>query len=200
LPNETDVTLHLSKFNGSLSDLTNIYVELELTLDGVKVELDNDATQAQEGTALVLNAVNSMSSTVALLKADSDTIDGVDLGLNVSQIFNLEATSGDTVGQFDATGAGDYAIWQPGAMNSGDSGNIHNAMWGDYVGSGDFTITVNTTYLTSATFEGNDGFFQGNTPSGEIYGKVVYTYVPEPATLGPLALLGFYGLRKRRAI
>jgi hypothetical protein len=197
LPNETNITLNLSQFNGSVNDLTNVYVELELRLNGMEIALDNDADQAQEGTAHVLNTANSVTSTVNFLKTDLDTINTSDLTINASQVFNLTATSGDTVGQFDATGNGDYALWTPNTLTNGDSGNIHNSAWTDYVGSGDFSITINTTYLTSATFEGNDGYFQGNTPNGEVYAKVIYTYVPEPATLGPLALLGFIGLRKR---
>lgn len=200
LPNDTNVTVNLSKFTGNLTDLTAIHVELELRLTNVQVQLDNDSTSSQVGTARIINTLKSeggFSSSVTLLKSDFDTINGGDLGINTSQVFNLDPTSGDTVGQFNATGSSDYANWSVSETTAGDSGNIASIVWEDYVGSGDFTITVNTTYVTSATFAGELGFFEGNTPTGELYANVTYEYVPEPATL---ALLGFGGLliRKRR--
>ncbi|HOF17933.1 MAG TPA: choice-of-anchor E domain-containing protein [Phycisphaerae bacterium] len=197
--NELDTVLHLSKFDTSLGTLTGVWVQIELRLKNAEIEMDNDASQAQNGTGWVVNTASSLTSGVSLVKTDYDSIDKGDLAINQSQVFLLSATSGDPTGQFDATGAGDYAAWQPGVLTSGDSGNILESAWDDYKGTGVFTITVNTTYLTSATFAGSNGFFQGNTPDGELYGKVIYTYVvPEPATLSLLALGGIALLLRRR--
>ena len=199
LPVDTDTTLYLSKFDTAMGTLTGVWVQVELRLSNSSVELDNDAAGAQNGTAYVINTASSLTSSVSLVKVGfSDTINNGDLTLNATHVFNLAGTTGDPIG-FTATLLGDYAHWQPSTLTSGDSGNIDGAVWSGYEGTGDFTITVNTTYLTSATFVGNDGYFQGNTPNGELYGKVVYTYdpVPEPATIS-LLCVGALAFLKRK--
>ncbi|MCX6034052.1 MAG: choice-of-anchor E domain-containing protein [Chloroflexi bacterium] len=199
LPVDANTTLNLSKFDTTLGTLTNVWVQIQVRLSGASVELDNDATAAQDGTGRVLNAASSLTSSVTLLKVGFDTINNGDLALNAYQVFNLAGTTGDPCG-FTATHLGDYAHWQPGTLTSGDSGDIFSAVWGGYQGTGYFTVTVNSTYLTSATFVGNDGFFQGNTPNGELYGKVIYTYdpVPEPATITLLCVGAFALLRRKK--
>jgi hypothetical protein len=198
LPGDAITTLHLSKFDTSLGTLTNVWVQVEVRLSGASVELDNDAVEAQNGTAYVINAASSLTSSVTLLKADLDTINKGDLALTATQVFALSGTTGDAVGIFNATHLGDYAHWQPGTLSSGDSGDIHSIVWDGYKGTGDFTIDVNSIYLTSATFVGEHGFFQGNTPTGELYGKVIYNYIPEPATI-TLLCIGTFALLKRKS-
>jgi hypothetical protein len=200
LPNDTDVTLTLPKFNTSLGTLTNVYVEVELRLNNANVQMDNDADQPQEATGRVINVANSFTSSATLLKSDFSTINLGNLGINAFQAFNLAQSQGDPVGVFNATGLSDYASWSPGLLTGGNSGDIASTVWNDYKGgAGDtFTIAVNTTYMTTATFVGDNGFFQGNTPNGEFYGKVVYTYTPEPGTLSMLVLGGLALIRRCR--
>jgi len=199
LPVDADTTLNLSKFDTTLGTLTNVWVQIELRLSNTSVELDNDAVAAQNGTGYVINTASSLTSSAPLMKVGfSDSINNGDLTINATQVFNLAGTTGDPIG-FTATLLGDYAHWQPGILTSGDSGDIANAVWDSYKGTGDFTVTVNTTYLTSATFVGNDGYFQGNTPNGELFGKVIYTYtpIPEPMTIGLLGMGGLALLRRK---
>ena len=50
--NELDTVLHLSKFDTSLGTLTGVWVQIELRLKNAEIEMDNDASQAQNGTRL----------------------------------------------------------------------------------------------------------------------------------------------------
>jgi MYXO-CTERM domain-containing protein len=202
LPNDTNTTVYLAKFDTTLGELTGIYVEVGINLSGVQVQLDNDDVASQIGTGRVINIANSLTSDVSLLKTGLTTINTGDLGINASQGFNLDGTTTDPVGQFDNTGLGDYANWEPGDLNANGAGNIHNLVWSQYEGTGTFGITTNATYITSATFAGSNGYFEGNTASGEFYANVTYTYdaIPEPsapALLG-VAALGLACLRRRR--
>jgi len=200
LPNDTNTALSLSRFDSSLGTLTGVNIQLTTTISGATVSMDNDSSLAQNGTARVQNLVNSLSSTVGLLRTDFSSISGTDLQLNQSQVFNLAATTGDTVGQFDATMLGDYGTWAPGDLTATGSGDIASAVWGGYTGAGNFAITLNATYTTSATFDGSDGYFQGNTPNGTFDGIVSYTYaaIPEPASIAMIGLAGAAAIFIRR--
>lgn len=191
MPNDVNSTVSLGKFDSSLGTLTGVSIKLTTTVSGAQVSMDNDSNQAQTGTARVQNLVNSLVSGVTLLKTNFLSIESSALQLNASQIFNLDATSDDTVGQFNATGLGDYGIWSPGSLSAVGSGDINSLVWAGYTGTGTFDITINSTYTTSATFDGNDGYFQGNTPNGAFEGIVTYSYeaIPEPASIAMIGAI-----------
>jgi hypothetical protein len=200
--NDTDATVYLTKFDSSLGTLTGVYVRYTALISGANVQMDNDSGLAQQGTARVLNQVNDFASTAALVDNSFQAIlSGTDMAINESQVFSLDATSGDTVGQFNVTGAGDYDSWTPGDLEGIGDGNVGSVAFGSYTGTGTFSTYINSTYTTSATFDGSDGYFQGNTPSGTFIGEVLYTYepIPEPATasmLGALVLVAAW-IRRR---
>ena len=199
--NDVNAVINLSKFDTSLGTLTGVYVSYLTAISGATVQMDNDSVLAQNGTARVLNQVNSFGSTAALVDNSFQPIlQGTDMAINESQLFILTATSGDTVGQFDVTGTGDYDSWTPGTLQGIGDGNVGSVGFASYIGDGTFSTTINSTYTTSATFDGSDGYFQGNTPSGTFTGEVIYTYtpIPEPATASMIALAGCLGFLIRR--
>lgn len=197
VPDGTTITLNLPKFNGSISDLTNIWVELKFDIFNAVVEMDNDSAAIGTGTAKLNSSLTTLTSTVNLLKDNFDSINAGDYIIAASEGFTLSATTGDTIGAFNATSGNDYKFHDFGTITKQDSGNIFNGVWANYVGTGDFQITIVANYLTGATFTGSDGYFQGSTPSGEIYAEVVYTYVPEPATILIFAIGSLISIRKK---
>jgi hypothetical protein len=199
LNNDSDTVFTLNKFDTSLGVLTGVNVSFYQSLSGVVVQMDNDDVSANTGSAKVINVVgsftSSLGSTSLLGPAFTSIVDSSALTVNQSQNFVLSATSGDAVGAFNNTGASDYASWSPGTISRGGAGNVNDLFKGLYsqAGGGTFTLTSNNSYLTSATFSGPNGYFQGNTPSANGQAIVTYTYtptaIPEPSAYA--VLLGF---------
>jgi|GEM_PF-2727044 len=218
MPNDADVTILITQFdttndidtaagpyNSTVgATLTSVTVTVKTIISGANVQMDNDSVDAQTGTARVQNLVNSYSGPVTPNAGFAAIVETADMQLNASQAFNLGATSGDTVGAFNVTAASDYDTWSPGALEAGDSGVVNSAVYAaTYTGTGDLTFTINSTYTTSASFSGTNGFFQGNTPTGQFFVEVTYDYapVPEPSTYAALlglAALGFVLVHRRR--
>jgi len=197
VPDGTTVVLNLPKFDGPLANLTNVWAGVSFGIFNSVVEMDNDSTSSGTGTAKVNSAFTTFTSTVTLLKSDFDSINAGDFGIAATQNFSLTPTSGDPLGQFNVTAFGDYAYHDFGTITKQDSGNIFNGVWAGYVGTGNFQITIEASYLTGATFSGSDGYFQGSTPSGQVYAGVVYEYVPEPTTI-TLLTIGALAFLKRK--
>ncbi len=221
MPNDTDVSIFITQFDTTTdidsaegaanstvgATLTKVTVTVKSIISGANVQMDNDSESAQSGTARVQNLVNSYSGPNTLNASFGQSIESGDMQLNQSQIFNLGATSGDSVGTFDVTGESDYAAWSPGVLEAGDSGVVDSAVYSSvYEGTGDLEFAINSTYTTSASFSGENGFFQGNTPTGQFFVEVIYEYdaaspVPEPsayAALLGLVTLGYVCVRRRK--
>ena len=115
-------------------------------------------------------------------------------------VFPLGDQSDDGVGrvgfEFGAVGA-----CQPHHMTSVfNGGDLSSLVFAQYQGSGSFNATIHSIFSTTATFNGTDGYFQGNTPNGAFAGTVTYTYspIPEPATASMMALVAAIGFLIRR--
>ncbi|HPR83731.1 MAG TPA: choice-of-anchor E domain-containing protein [Pontiellaceae bacterium] len=199
--NDVNTVINLTKFDSSLGTLTAVYVQYVVSIAGANVQMDNDSALAQNGTARVQNLVNSFSSGASTLSTDYTTLSKGDFQINASQVFRLSGTSGDTVGQFNITGNSDYANWTPGTLQAIGASDINSLVFSQYTGSGTYAVSINPTFTTTATFDGSDGYFQGNTPSGLFAGAVTYTYspIPEPATasMSALVILAAAWIRRR---
>ncbi|ARN57315.1 choice-of-anchor E domain-containing protein [Sedimentisphaera salicampi] len=195
LPDETQVDLNLDKFDTSLGTLTGVTLEVRTKTLGAEVQLDNDSTEAQTGTGKVINTV-TFNSTVSTVDSSFQAITGADISVNETQAFELDPTSGDPVGEFNVTTGDDYAEWVPGDIEKFVIQEIADAVWGQYEGTGEeFTLSFTPSMLTGATFDGENGHFEGSSPNAQAFAKVTYEYIPEPMTM---ALLGLGGLFVRR--
>lgn len=187
-------TISLAKFDSSLGTLTGVYVKYWTTLSNVEVQLDNDGV-AGSGTGKALITATGFVSEPRTVSA---TFNAGDLSVSQQQTYSLEATSGDPTDAFNATGLGDYADWTPGDVSGVASGDILLYLE-DYIGSGTYTVSVNTSFLVGGTFSGT-GYVLANTDGGTFNGEVIYTYspIPEPATAPLLALVVGAGFWIRR--
>jgi hypothetical protein len=195
---EQDVTISLAKFDTSLGTLTGIYIEYVTHISGAYVQIDNDASFSQNARAIAQSSVNSFSSAVRLDGTNIETDDSR-LNLYKSKLFTLGATSGDTVGSFNATGLSDYTNWNSGTVSATISGYVDSGVFADYIGSGSFDSYINSTILSTASV-GSDTYYMGNSPSGVFSAKVIYEYtpIPEPATASMMVLAGLLALLARR--
>jgi hypothetical protein len=202
---DQDVTASLAKFNSNLGTLTAIYLEYVAQIDDAYIQIDNDAAYSQTARAIASSAVNSFSTSV---RRDGAGIEDDDARLAVykSKLFTLGATSGDTVGMFNATGASDYTNWNSGTVKSTIIGGyVDSSVFSDYTadGNGTFYTYINSTILASASV-GSTTYYSGNSPTGTFTGKVIYDYtaaIPEPASvsMAVLVVLAGFWIRRRFA-
>jgi len=213
MPNDTNVTISLPQLDTSIltpaklaafnDGFFQVRVTVSTIISGANVQMDNDSEDAQTGTARVQNLVNSFTSPLLIDQANNIFIQASTLQLNESQNFLLGPTSGDTIGEFNVTNQGDFASWSPGVLTASGSGILNTGFTTPFIGSGNVSFAINSTYTTSATFSGELGFFQGNTPTGQFFAEVEYIVIPEPGTIALFAIaLGSAGgmafLRRRK--
>lgn len=196
-------TLTFNKFDTSLGTLNSVTVTVVLNKTGGRFEVDNDSENG--GTLnLTHSVVGSLTASgVALLRDDFSSIGatGTLTASNTLSDQSVSATTGDSTTTFNATGLGDYVLFEPGNASDSDTGSIGSAFISSYAGSGTFTTTVNASQTVDVT--GLGGLQQAFTVSS-VSGDVTVTYnftptaVPEPTS----ALLGGIGflllLRRRR--
>lgn len=215
LDNSTDTTINILKFDtaNDISEggspttvgatLTNVEITVKAIVSGASVQMDNDNGAANTATASVTNLVN----TFVVTNVFSDPLDGIDLQVNSQEVFELSATGIDPVGYTETLGP-DWATFDPGSQEGVTTGSYAGATaialgYSTTTLNEAIAFTLNSSYSTTATFSGANGFFQGNTPTGQYEVEVIYTYspVPEPSTYAALfgaAALAFVGLRRRR--
>ncbi|HLP09118.1 MAG TPA: choice-of-anchor E domain-containing protein [Opitutaceae bacterium] len=200
LPSGSPSTLSLTRFDTSLGTLTGITVTLGVNITDTHVQFDNDADTVQTGTAGLRNIVSNFTSSAGGISASAVTS-----GLAINQTANLTigANYNDLAGVANfQVGEQDYASWDPALISSSYTTSIGSAYFADWSSLSNITLSLDTSYFTSASISGNNGYGLINTPNGVFAASVTYTYaIPEPATyalvFGALTL-GLVGWRRFR--
>jgi hypothetical protein len=173
---------------GGTLTLLSIKVIVGLDADGGRLILDNDAAGAAAGT-FEFGAKAAISSVDVSLPVLGN------LAAVHTEAFALDPNIGDGLNDYDPS-APDGLAYNGVPETDSKSGFVAPADYGAYMGIGTYDITLDATQWQ--TFGGIGGIEWAVSPvttSGAV--TVVYTYVPEPATLSFLALGGL-GLLLRR--
>jgi len=189
-----DQTLTFNQFNGPLADLLSIQVELGLHIDGGYLIVDNDGTLPATVT-VQLGATGAISSTdVPLIDLAWQPV-VAPVSVFSGNTFNLAPDNGDGPMNVDPNppdGATHYGI--PGS-NSG-AGFINPALFGSYVGAGTFNIKADVSQILDfGSVGGVEGAYGPVLADG--YARVIYNFVPEPATVLVLIIGAATAIRRR---
>ncbi|MCF8031717.1 MAG: PEP-CTERM sorting domain-containing protein [Desulfarculaceae bacterium] len=178
--------LTFNQYNGNLSDITGIVVELSLTSVGGLAQVDNESASIANVTVEFGTSGWLISGGPALPSVLTNP--AVPATTVTSGSYSLGVDDGDGAGV--QSGGADYAELLGTNITNTLSGSVGSGNWADYVGAGTFNITgVINTYLS---ITGASGISQGSTPP-TVNGFVQVTYqtntggtgssTPEPASL-----------------
>lgn len=186
---------------GGTLTLQSVYVEVNLTANGGALRCDNDAVEPASG-AIEFGAQVAVGSSVSMIDAMFQPIfQAGDVKATGGTMLNLAADDGDEeVGgtpNFSMAGL-DYGFYKGGSVSDGDNGIVNSAVYFQYIGLGTFTVTLDSSQVANyGSLGGVQAQIDPLTTTGTV--KVVYTYIPEPAALGLLAMGGLMFIRRRRA-
>jgi hypothetical protein len=197
------VPLVFDKYNGLLSAVSNIYIEINYSKVGGSLFIDNDSNSIGSGNISQTVTLTLSSSDVALINGTFQPI-----GSNISASSIYAASVGIDDGDTDMilfnndgyqSGGVDHdgAIFSTPVSTSG-SGNVNSLVWSQYVGAGNFTINVGGSQsLDTSAISGVAGTFTPASAEGTV--TVIYA-VPEPssALLVGMASIGLMFRRRRR--
>jgi hypothetical protein len=188
-------SLNFNQFNNSGGlTLTSIQVSLYLQATGGELRLDNDSDSPASGTFQFGAKGNISSTDVALLNTLLQPIPG-EVNATHSQAFSLAGNVGDGTGDYDPTPP-DGLLYDGGTESNSKSDFVTSLAWPGYIGTGTFNINY---FITQWLDYGSIGGIEYAVTPVNAYGyvQVIYTYVPEPATI-TLLCTGLVFLLKRK--
>lgn len=200
-PDYTSVlTFNQFDTQGGTLTLQSVWVNITLTSSGGSLKLDNDGAGSAVGS-VEFGAQASITPSISMVND------------NLMQLFptgalkatggaglSLSADDGDTEvngTDFFSYAGTDYGSYTGGQVTDTASGFVTALAFGQYKGTGTYTVSVNTTQVANyGALGGAQAQIDPLTTSGSV--EIVYTYVPEPATMSLLALGGLAMLRRRK--
>jgi len=197
-------TLTFNQFDtlGGTRVLIGAHYTADLETSGGSFSIDNDGVEGASGSYETGTKLSLSSLDVTL----TDTIGGPLLSgansLSIMQAgpFNLTGNDGDSETAYNAGGT-DWATF-PGVLDTDNgTGSVHAAFFAGYIGAGSYDISVDTfQYSNLGGISGIATATTARQAAGDI--TVIYEYeiVPEPMTIGLLAMGGVASLRRRRQL
>jgi hypothetical protein len=193
-PNYTDV-LSFQLFDSTLGTLESITWELTFAIDGGQLSVDNESATETATVTVDLGAT-------ATIQSDRD-LGLYDFGVTLenTETFVLAVDDNDDGTTVQTTG-GDYATMYGSSLTGSESDYIDADdfdLWQSVGGTGANDVTVNIASILD--FGGNGGVsgsFSPLTSSGELTLTYNYVAIPEPATIGMMALVAGGALIIRR--
>lgn len=189
-----DQTLTFQQFHGNLADLVSVHVQLDMSISGGLLVVDNDAPLPAH-VHVELGAHGDLSSVdVALLDIAFQPVTGT-VNLSTGETFDLAPNEGDVPNDFDPAPP-DGATHVGGLDSDSGAGFINPIFFPGYVGAGTFDIlAVATQLLDYGGVSGVELAYVPVTAEGSV--TVSYNFVPEPASACLLGM-ALLGVRKRR--
>ena len=187
--------------SGSLT-LQSIKVEVMLNVSGGSLKTDNDGGQSASGAVEFAAEILLSSPTVSLIDSSGQQIvQSGDVKAAGGTTISLTADDGDSevggTANFSYAGT-DYGFYNGSSQSDGDLGYVGSFVFSQYIGTGTYTVNVDADQVADyGALGGVQAQIDPLSASGSV--TITYTYVPEPATIGLLALGGLAILRRKRS-
>lgn len=170
--------------------LQSIKLEVSLAISGGGLKVDNDGANPASG-GVEFGAQVQLISSVSLIDSNFQSIiQPGDVKASGGTTVNLSADDGDVevggTGNFSYAGS-DYGFYNGSNETDSDLGFVNSAVFSQYIGTGTYSITVDADQVANyGALGGVQAQIDPLSAGGTV--TVIYTYIPEPATLTLLAV------------
>ena len=168
-------SLVYDQFNPALGTLTSIQIIFNMNTSGGYLSVDNDG-DTPASTTVELGATGRISSSDVPLVNGSFQPIGSNLRASTGQTFSLGPEDGDGPGNVDPS-PDDGATHSGGSDSDTDTDNVNAAVFGDYTGTGSYTVTMEASSIIDfGGVGGVEGSFGPPVVGGDL--TIIYTYTP----------------------